>query len=65
MRKLDEEEKLEYGDLDDDEFRISLLLKKNKFKRVRNYKNKMENWENVEVCNVSLLRVVYVVSRNC
>lgn len=53
MRKLDEEEKLEYGDSDDDEFRISLPLKKNKPKRVRNYKNKMENWENAESANLS------------
>lgn len=65
MRKLDEEEKLEYGDSDDDEFRISLPLKKNKPKRVRNYKNKMENWENAEVCNVSLSKVAYAASRNC
>lgn len=54
MRKLDEEEKLEYGDSDDEEFRVSLPLKKNKPKRVRNYKNKMENWENAEVCNAGL-----------
>ena len=49
IRKLDEQEKAEYGDSDDDEFRVALPLKKNKPKRVRNYKNKMENWENAEV----------------
>ena len=49
LRKLDEEEKLEYGDSDDEDGRIHLPLKKSKPKRVRNYKNKMENWENAEV----------------
>lgn len=57
IRKLDEEEQLEYGDSDDDEFRVSLPLKKNKPKRVRNYKNKMENWENAEVCNKRLVAI--------
>ena len=65
MRKLDEEEKLEYGDSDDDEFRLSLPLKKNKPKRVRNYKNKMENWENAEVCNAGLSGEASTASRNC
>ena len=46
---MDEEERLEYRDSDDEEFRVALPLKRNKPKRVRNYKNKMENWENVEV----------------
>ena len=49
LRKLDEQEKLEYGDSDEEDGRIHLPLKKNKPKRVRNYKNKMENWENAEV----------------
>lgn len=49
IRQLDEEEKLEYGDSDDEEFKVALPLKKSKPKRVRNYKNKMENWENAEV----------------
>lgn len=62
MRKLDEEEKLEYGDSDDEEFRVSLPLKKNKPKRVRNYKNKMENWENAEVCNAGLSGVLCTAS---
>lgn len=53
IRKLDEQEKAEYGDSDDDEFRVALPLKKNKPKRVRNYKNKMENWENAESANLS------------
>lgn len=53
IRKLDEEERLEYGDSDDDEFRVALPLKRNKPKRVRNYKNKMENWENAEAVNLS------------
>lgn len=64
IRKLDEEEKLEYGDSDDDEFRVSLPLKKRKPKRVRNYKNKMENWENAEVCNAGLSGVTSAASGN-
>ena len=56
---------MEYGDSDDDEFRVSLPLKKKKPKRVRNYKNKMENWENAEVCNAGLSEVAWAASRNC
>ena len=55
---------MEYGDSDDDEFRVSLPLKKRKPKRVRNYKNKMENWENAEVCNAGLSGVTSAASRN-
>ena len=58
IRKLDEEEKLEFGDSDDEEFRVALPLKKNKPKKVRNYKNKMENWENAEVLSFAILSVV-------
>lgn len=53
IRQLDEEEKLEYGDSDDEEFKVALPLKKSKPKKVRNYKNKMENWENAEAVNLS------------
>ena len=60
IRKLDEEERLEYGDSDDDDFRVGLPLKRNKPKKVRNYKSKMENWENAEVrsaCTIFTARI--------
>lgn len=53
IRKVDEQERAELGDSDDEEVRVALLLKKNKQKKVRNYKNKMENWENAESVNLS------------
>lgn len=53
IRKVDEQERAELGDSDDEEFRVALPLKKNKQKKVRNYKNKMENWENAESVNLS------------
>lgn len=53
IRKLDEEERLEYGDSDEDDFRVGLPLKRNKPKKVRNYKSKMENWENAESANLA------------
>ena len=46
---MHEQEKEELGDSDNEEFRIAVPLKKSKPKRIRNYKNKMENWENAEV----------------
>ena len=49
LRKLDEQEKLKFGDSDDEEHKSLIPLKKTKPKRIHNYKNKMENWENAEV----------------
>lgn len=61
LRKLDDQEKLEYGDSDDEDFRVALPLKKNKPKKVRNYKNKMENWENAEVHVLSCAMLCYLL----
>ena len=65
LRKLDEQEKLEYGDSDEEDGRIHLPLKKNKPKRVRNYKNKMENWENAEVQFNNLQAMLNVAIQQC
>ncbi|KAK3754507.1 hypothetical protein QZH41_019349 [Actinostola sp. cb2023] len=53
LRKIELEEGMGDSDEEEDRRMLHVPLRKNRPKRTNNYRNKMENWENVESVNLS------------